>query len=831
MSDGNSREFGMLEKLRVNLPTDIFQSLHVLLLSEDDARGKALAKALRDQRARVGDVQRATRDASGARGVDLVVVDSRANMASADQLAKLKNDVRARWASVIEVDFGRVVKGDGSVLLASLSELVAPLVEADRKLTERAQTELSFSTSLAPLGPSRTLRALSLSGHTLLVELQHPTLQASIEVANELLVSAAAQRGERRWDAWSALVRILGLEDAEVSVARRSFTAVMNIMEPVDQALEVAAQERLCEAAQIAVEEAEASARLKAPAFKAAAPVPATALPLTVRPSNVSSVPAGPTMPAPESASAKAPVHIPPAAPMPVIAPPYAPARPAAGLAPQRTLLGINTGLAAAGAGLAKPGVKAPPLPAPPPLLESPAARGAAPEAPRYAHRAGGGSAPKASMTLLGVAPGAIPGLAELRNKLAQPKPDPAPAELTNVTLQNKPANSDFDPPTVKHDVTELSGLSELDEEELLDDLGSSAEPLSVPLPPPRPLDGENEIEGGAFEDAEDPSEQTTITPSALTRELLEAVQDALDERPTSDALGARPIQADVEGVHSREPGPPSARSELELEDGGEADLPHEGGPEETLVVKRPPDKPRARKSSSRSVLGVGLLLGLGGLALFAAQREWTAREAAAPVVTVPARPPAAAMPTPAPAAPNAEAPTAAVAEAPAAVAANAPAPAAEPANAAPAAEPAKAAAPAAEPSASAEPAAAPTGAAGDAEADPDALLRKGQRLAAQGNTVEARAALEQALALAADNPHVRTALAETLLKAGDAEAALVQAQAAVKLRPKRGRYQVLVGDVLKRLGKLDQAQVAWKKALEIDPEDAEAKQRLGGAN
>ena len=52
-----------------------------------------------------------------------------------------------------------------------------------------------------------------------------------------------------------------------------------------------------------------------------------------------------------------------------------------------------------------------------------------------------------------------------------------------------------------------------------------------------------------------------------------------------------------------------------------------------------------------------------------------------------------------------------------------------------------------------------------------------------------------------------------------------------MKLRPKRARYQVLVGDVFKRLGKADQAQAAWKKALEIDPEDAEGKQRLGAPN
>ncbi|HEX6241541.1 MAG TPA: hypothetical protein VFZ61_11625, partial [Polyangiales bacterium] len=202
MSDGISREFGMLVQLRVNLPTDIFNSLHVLLISEDDTRGKALAKALRDQRARVGDVQRPARDGSGSRGADLILVDARTPLSS-DQSAKLRADVRARWASLISVDFESVVKADGSVHLSSLSELVAPLVQPDRTLFERAQKESNFSAKLAPLGPSRTLRALSLSGHTLFVELRAASLTASLELSNALLVSASAKRGDKRWDAWS----------------------------------------------------------------------------------------------------------------------------------------------------------------------------------------------------------------------------------------------------------------------------------------------------------------------------------------------------------------------------------------------------------------------------------------------------------------------------------------------------------------------------------------------------------------------------------------------------------------------------------------------------
>jgi hypothetical protein len=874
----------------VNHPTDIFQSLHVLLISEDDARGKALAKALRDQRARVGEVQRNTRDAGGSRGADLIVVDARLPSASSEQLAALRGDVRARWASVISVDYGNVVKADGSVHLASLSELVAPLVEHDRKLTERAKQESNFSTGLAPLGPSRTLRALSLSNHTLLVELRHPTLEASIEVSNELLVSASATRGQKRWDAWSALVRILGLSDAEVSVSRRAFTAVMNIMEPVDQALEVAAQERLCAADQIAVEEAEAQAKQK-PAAKMPPPAPLAAKNPPPPPGSNAAVqpaaqPAKPAPDAPEATPVRATLPGPARAPaVPVRGslpapslPARGPGRPAGGLGPQRTLLGLTPGFAGASPAAASAAASATNVVSAASLAaavvdnDSADTRPTLPpvvvDAPRYAHRAGAGQGPKAaSMTLMGVAPGSIPGLAEMRSQMNALRP--APSALADVLIHSKPENSDFDPPTVKHNVAELP---DLEDDELLDDLSLSAEPLSTPLPPERATDSDSEprLEGLSFGDAEDAMDQTTVTPSALTRELLEqAVQDALLERPSLETGGARPIRATrhgVHGMHSKDPGPPDLSGGIVIE--GDPEGNSDGAPEETLVVQRPRDK--APASKSRVALGLCVLLGLAGLATFAALREREASEAAHAAAAKPTpSAPAASMPVVAapkpqpigpaavPEAPEPAQPSTAEATEPGAIE---PGTAPEPTNAAPAAliaapgAEAPAAAPATAtptPPAAETPAAAPAtttpaaptppvgaesaapeGAApSEGSDDSAALLRKGQRLLIQNDAAGARAALEQAMASAQDNPHIRAALTEALLKTGDLEAAQVQAQAAIKLRPKRARYQVLLGDVLKAQGKAPEAQEAWHKALEIDANDAEAKQRLGQPN
>jgi tetratricopeptide (TPR) repeat protein len=107
-------------------------------------------------------------------------------------------------------------------------------------------------------------------------------------------------------------------------------------------------------------------------------------------------------------------------------------------------------------------------------------------------------------------------------------------------------------------------------------------------------------------------------------------------------------------------------------------------------------------------------------------------------------------------------------------------------------------------------------------------LLKKGQRLLVQRDAPGARTALEQALAMQADNPHVRASLAEALLKLNELPLALVQAQTAVKLRPKRGRYLVLQGDVLAAMGKADEARATFRRAFELDPNDVEAKRKAG---
>jgi hypothetical protein len=223
---------------------DNFEGLHVLLVTDDEARAQAIAKSLRERKAHVGDVRAGAKDPVAMRGADLLVIDARRAGSTDARVAEVRSDVRARWASVASIDYTTLAAVDGTVDLRALEGIVSRLAGMDKALTERARKESTFETTLAPLGPTRTLRALALAGPTLHVELTDGELTAKLDLADELLVSAFAERKGEKWEAWHALARVLGMTDANVVVQHRAHPTAMNIMEPVDQALEGAAQER-----------------------------------------------------------------------------------------------------------------------------------------------------------------------------------------------------------------------------------------------------------------------------------------------------------------------------------------------------------------------------------------------------------------------------------------------------------------------------------------------------------------------------------------------------------------------------------------------------------
>ncbi|WP_190288096.1 XrtA/PEP-CTERM system TPR-repeat protein PrsT [Marichromatium sp. AB32] len=116
----------------------------------------------------------------------------------------------------------------------------------------------------------------------------------------------------------------------------------------------------------------------------------------------------------------------------------------------------------------------------------------------------------------------------------------------------------------------------------------------------------------------------------------------------------------------------------------------------------------------------------------------------------------------------------------------------------------------------------------------PEVLLIAGRLAQLQGNRAAAAAAFERLLESADVAPVPGGALwgaAEQLvlgqLRAGDPDAALEAAEALRARRPEAARGHVLVGQVLRRMERDDEARTAWRRALELDPANVAASSGL----
>lgn len=795
---------------------DILEGLHVLLVTEDESRAQALARALRDRKASVGDAKAGARDPVALRGVDLIIVDARTADATRSRLAEMRADVRARWASIATLDFAELVLDDGAIHLAPLEKAVAPLTESDRALTERARKEGKFETTLAPLGPSRTLRALSKAGATLHLTLEQGELRSTICLSNELLVCAFVERGNERYEAWSALARVLGLSDASISVEKRAHPTAMNIMEPINQALEVAAQERksaanlpavMPQASKVAVGGSAADELSDLPAVKPAANnakktwlgVAGGAPPL--RP---------PLRPEPKAVPLAPPRVEPPRRPA-------APERPPVG----RTLLGI-----------AAP---------PPPLHDAEAARAPAPAndvvpPPRRKSRPELSPVPlddnapraRAIPDEKGLAfPSMAANAASDRKPLTQEHPvnrapltsQQAPDDDLNALVRGQRQTAEIkssdeivraafgdeataqgpnlarmtlgDMPT---DPTALKGKPEV-----------MVELPDLPKPPPTPSlpessDGPREVEPPSqTKSAGSETFQENDTRPFDSSSLMAAIQEEVPESPVAEGA--------AELIN------PVIRKQIQ---------------EETLVMVR-----REQRRSRAVMLFVLFLFAAGQLYALnyirERERELDERiaqaagmykfpDAPAASRKAPAQAPAAtaeaADTTDSEAAPSAEAPKADTTKV------DAPKPSAEPTTTTPEAAATKAADAQAAPQAEGETAKLPKGSADD-------LLKQGLKLLADGKAAEAKLYLLQAVAGDSKNAHAHAGLAEAYLALGETRQAMNSIETAIKLRPKRARYRVQQGDIFKAQGDPEAAREAYQKALELDPNDREATRRL----
>lgn len=95
------------------------------------------------------------------------------------------------------------------------------------------------------------------------------------------------------------------------------------------------------------------------------------------------------------------------------------------------------------------------------------------------------------------------------------------------------------------------------------------------------------------------------------------------------------------------------------------------------------------------------------------------------------------------------------------------------------------------------------------------------------GDAAGAEAMLKPLLSAHPDDHHVAEVMAQALLARGAAARALPLAQRIVRKRPKRASYRVLLGDALRRTGKEASARAAYREALALDPNRADAQRRL----
>jgi Flp pilus assembly protein TadD len=113
------------------------------------------------------------------------------------------------------------------------------------------------------------------------------------------------------------------------------------------------------------------------------------------------------------------------------------------------------------------------------------------------------------------------------------------------------------------------------------------------------------------------------------------------------------------------------------------------------------------------------------------------------------------------------------------------------------------------------------------AERTPDELVARGQVLARRGEHEAAREAFLAAAELDPADPHAPAGLARLALATDEPEDAVRWAERAVALRRRRAVYHVLLGDACESAGDHQRAEAEWRLALELEPDHAEAQQRL----
>src|SRR5690606_22466214 len=106
-----------------------------------------------------------------------------------------------------------------------------------------------------------------------------------------------------------------------------------------------------------------------------------------------------------------------------------------------------------------------------------------------------------------------------------------------------------------------------------------------------------------------------------------------------------------------------------------------------------------------------------------------------------------------------------------------------------------------------------------------DELLRSANRA---GSTDLGERLYRRVLALEPREHHAMVGLADILMDRNRPAEAAELLRSAVARRPRRAAYRVKLGDALAAMGDDAGARRAWEQALEHEPDNAQARRRLG---
>ena len=110
-----------------------------------------------------------------------------------------------------------------------------------------------------------------------------------------------------------------------------------------------------------------------------------------------------------------------------------------------------------------------------------------------------------------------------------------------------------------------------------------------------------------------------------------------------------------------------------------------------------------------------------------------------------------------------------------------------------------------------------------------DGVVREAREAQRANRLAQAKRLYQEAIAIYDANPHAHAGLAQVAIDLGEATLAVEEAQRAARLRRRRASYQVLLGDAYRAAGQQGRATQAYRRALEISPNDRTARSRLSG--